>query len=188
MLYESVAHAIGKTPLVSLSRIVSNHKLQGRLIAKLEHLNPGSSKKDRVAKRMILDAYETGKLRKGQPVVELTSGNTGIGLAIVCSCFGHPFTAVMSKGNSIERARMMKALGANVVLVEQALGSKPGYVSGEDLKLVQNEAERLVSELGGFRADQFNLLANEDAHYTETGPEIWSEFRPRAFVDVGVSL
>jgi cysteine synthase A len=105
-------------------------------------------------------------------VVELTSGNTGTGLAIVCGVKGYPFVAVMSRGNSMERARMMAALGAEVVLVDQLAGSPPGQVSGGDLELVEREAQRIVRERGAFRADQFRLLGNLRAHYLHTGPEI----------------
>ncbi|HOI45097.1 MAG TPA: pyridoxal-phosphate dependent enzyme, partial [Candidatus Aminicenantes bacterium] len=116
----SIVEAIGETPLVELSRITRG--LGGRILAKLEYLNPGLSKKDRIAPQMIEDAEAQGLLEPGQTVVELTSGNTGTGLAIVCAVKGHPFVAVMSKGNSEERARMMKALGAEVVLVDQLAG------------------------------------------------------------------
>jgi cysteine synthase A len=103
--------------------------------------------------------------------VELTSGNTGTGLAIVCAVKGYPFVAVMSRGNSVERARMMSALGAEVVLVDQLPGSRPGQVSGGDLELVEREAKRIVSARNAFRADQFRLLSNVRAHYLNTGPE-----------------
>ena len=109
--------AIGATPLVELSRITRD--LDGRILAKLDYLNPGGSKKDRIALRMIRDAEASGDLVPGQPVVELTSGNTGTGLAIVCAVTGHQFVAVMSAGNSEERAQMMRALGAEVILVDQ---------------------------------------------------------------------
>jgi len=121
-----VTEAIGDTPLVCLSRLAEQYGVKGRILAKLEYLNPGYSKKDRIAKQIVLDAIKSGELRKGQTVVELTSGNTGTGLAIVCCVMKHPFVAVMSKGNSIERAKMMNALGAEVVLVDQAAGSIPG--------------------------------------------------------------
>mgnify|MGYP000989395712 CR=1 FL=1 len=127
----SAVEAIGRTPLVELSRAAAG--LDGRIVAKLEYLSPGLSKKDRIARQMIDDARADGTLRPGQTVVELTSGNTGTGLAIVCGVLGHPFVAVMSRGNSVERARMMAALGAEVVLVDQAPGSQQGRVSGEDL-------------------------------------------------------
>jgi cysteine synthase A len=166
----SVLGAIGNTPLIELSRITRGVK--GRILAKLEYLNPGFSKKDRIALQMIEEAEAAGTLQPGQTVVELTSGNTGTGLSIVCSVKGYPFVAVMSKGNSIERARMMKALGAEVVLVDQLPDSTPGQVSGGDLELVEREAQRLVRERQAFRADQFNLASNARAHYLHTGPEI----------------
>jgi cysteine synthase A len=138
----------------------------------LEYLNPGFSKKDRIARQIIEDAEAAGELRPGQTVVELTSGNTGTGLAIVCGLKGYPFVAVMSKGNSAERARMMTALGAEVVLVDQLPGSVPGEVSGGDLELVEQEARKLVDGRKAFRADQFRHTGNFRAHYLHTGPEI----------------
>ena len=123
-LLPSAVEAIGSTPLVELARITRN--LDGRIIAKLEFLNPGYSKKDRIARQMIEDAETDGSLQPGQTVVELTSGNTGTGLAIVCAVKGYPFVAVMSRGNSTERARMMRALSAEVVLVDQLPGSSAG--------------------------------------------------------------
>jgi len=166
----SAVEAIGRTPLVELARLTQG--LDGRLLAKLEYLSPGFSKKDRIARQMIEDAEATGDLQPGQTVVELTSGNTGTGLAIVCGVKGYPFVAVMSRGNSMERARMMAALGAEVVLVDQLPGSEPGQVSGGDLALVEQEAQRITEERGAYRADQFHLAGNRRAHYLHTGPEI----------------
>jgi len=165
----SVLEAIGETPVVELSRLTRG--MPGRLLAKLECLNPGFSKKDRVARQIIEDAEKEGRLRPGQTVVELTSGNTGLGLAIVCALKGHPFVAVMSRGNSPERAQMMRAFGADVELVDQAPGSAPGRVSGADLDLVEKRTEEVVRERQAFRADQFNAVANFRAHYLHTGPE-----------------
>jgi cysteine synthase A len=102
--------------------------LNGHILAKLEYLNPGFSKKDQIAKQIIVDAKESGKLQPGQTVVELTSGNTAMGLAIVCGVWGYPFVGVMSVGNSMEQACMMKALGVKVVMVDQESGSIPGQV------------------------------------------------------------
>jgi cysteine synthase A len=141
-LFTSVIQAIGDTPVVELSRFGSD--LDGRILAKLEYLNPGFSKKDRIARQIIEDAEAEGQLSPGQTVVELTSGNTGTGLAIVCGVKGYPFVAVMSRGNSVERARMMAALGAEVVLVDQLPGSQPGRVSGGDLERVEQVTQRLV--------------------------------------------
>jgi cysteine synthase A len=169
-LLPSTIEAIGQTPLVELSRLTRRNN--GRVLAKLDYLNPGFSKKDRIARQIIEDAEVAGLLSPGQTVVELTSGNTGTGLAIVCGVKGYKFVAVMSKGNSRERARMMSALGAEVVLVDQLPGSMPGQVSGGDLELVEREAQRLTVERNAFRADQFNLESNARAHYLNTSQEI----------------
>ncbi|MFB3829338.1 MAG: PLP-dependent cysteine synthase family protein [Bryobacteraceae bacterium] len=169
-MHESVVQAIGQTPLVEAQRI--SRAAGGRILVKLEYLNPGFSKKDRIARQIIEDAEAAGDLRPGQTVVELTSGNTGTGLAIVCSVKGYPFVAVMSRGNSPERALMMEALGAEVVLVDQCSESAPGRVSGDDLARVEEAAGRIVRERGAFRADQFRNRGNFRAHYLHTGPEI----------------
>jgi cysteine synthase A len=174
-LLPSVIEAIGATPLVELSRISKG--LNGRILAKLDYLNPGFSKKDRIARQIIEDAEKNGALRPGQTVVELTSGNTGTGLAIVCGVKGYPFVAVMSRGNSMERARMMTALGAEVVLVEQLPDSIPGQVSGGDLELVEMRSRELVNERKAFRADQFHSQGNFLAHYLHTGPEFLRQSR-----------
>ncbi len=181
----SVVEAMGDTPLVELSRAAAALGLEGRLLAKLDNLLPGYSKKDRAARRTIESARATGMLAPGQTVVELTSGNMGTGLAIVCAVAGHPFVAVMSAGNSPERARMMRALGAEVVLVPQAAGGRPGEVSGADLALVEEEAQRQTAARDAFRADQFARPENWQAHYHSTGPEIWeqSEGAVTAFCD-----
>ncbi len=171
ILLKSAIEAIGSTPLVELSRLTDGLGLEGRILAKLDYLNPGFSKKDRIARQIIEDAERSGDLRPGQTVVELTSGNTGTGLAIVCGVKGYPFVAVMSKGNSRERARMMAALGAEVVLVDQLPDSTAGKVSGGDLELVECKAREIVSERNAFRADQFLLEGNFKAHYLHTGPE-----------------
>ena len=170
---DSVVDAIGATPLVRLTRLTRG--LEGTILAKLDYLNPGFSKKDRAAKGIIEDAERTGALRPGQTVVELTSGNMGTGLAIVCAVKGYPFVAVMSRGNSPERARMMRALGAEVVLVDQLPGSIPGQVSGGDLELVEREARRLTEARGAFRADQFTREGNWRAHHDGTGGEFWEQ-------------
>ena len=169
----SAVEAIGETPLVEMSRI--GRGSGGHILAKLEYLNPGYSKKDRIARQIVEDAEADGSLEPGQTVVELTSGNTGTGLTIVCAVKGHPFVAVMSRGNSAERARMMRALGAEVVLVEQTAESQPGQVSGSDLQLVEETAQRIARERGAFRADQFRHAGNFRAHYLHTGPEIWEQ-------------
>ncbi|MDI4645930.1 PLP-dependent cysteine synthase family protein [Cohnella hashimotonis] len=175
--------AIGQTPVVRLSRLTAG--LDGEIYAKLEYLNPGFSKKDRAARAIIEEAEAGGLLSPGQTVVELTSGNMGTGLAIVCAAKGYPFVAVMSKGNSIERARMMKALGAEVILVDQAPGALEGQVSGEDLRLVELVTERIALERNAFRADQFNRMGSVHAHQYGTAQEAWEQTDGQidAFVD-----
>jgi cysteine synthase A len=172
-LLPSVIEAIGETPLVELSRLTRD--VDGRILAKLEFLNPGYSKKDRIARQMIEDAEAEGRLKPGATVIELTSGNTGTGLAIVCAANGYKFVAVMSRGNSMERARMMQALGAEVVLVDQLPDSTPGQVSGGDLALVEKKTQEIVRERQAFRADQFQLAGSMRAHYLHTAPEIFRQ-------------
>jgi cysteine synthase A len=174
-LRRSIVEVVGGTPLLELTRVVEKRRLQGRLLVKLEYLNPGYSKKDRIALEMIREARSSGALQPGQTVVELTSGNTGTGLALVCQALGHPFVAVMSQGNTVERARMMRALGAEVVLVEQAPGSPPNQVSGADLALVEIRTRELVRERSAFRANQFEFESNCLAHERHTGPELWEQ-------------
>jgi cysteine synthase A len=174
-LLNSIIGAIGNTPLVRLDRLTQRHGVEGTILAKLDYLNPGFSKKDRAALGIIEKAERDGVLRPGQTVVELTSGNMGTGLAIVCGIKGYPFVAVMSKGNSEERARMMRALGAEVILVDQLPGSTVGQVSGGDLALVDHAAQRITAERNAFRADQFNREGNWLAHYETTGPEMWAQ-------------
>jgi cysteine synthase A len=171
-LFSSVIGAMEGSPLVALDRLTKTAGVEGRILAKLDYLLPGFSKKDRAARRIIEDARAAGELRPGQTVVELTSGNMGTGLAIVCGVLGHPFVAVMSAGNSLERARMMRALGAEVVLVPQTTGATPGNVSGADLDLVEIEAKRLTRARNAFRADQFERQSNAAAHEDGTGAEI----------------
>jgi cysteine synthase A len=171
---KSVLEAIGNTPLVELERLVKHWKLEGRILAKLDNLNPSASKKDRIALGMIREAERKGLLKPGQTVIEETSGNTGNGLALVCSVLGYPFIAVMSKGNSIERVRICNAFGAKVVRVDQAPGSKPGEVSAADLDLVMEETERLTKELGAFCVGQFHNADNALAQEI-TGDEMWEQ-------------
>ena len=172
-LAPSIVEVIGRTPVIELARITRGKP--GRIVAKLDYLNPGFSKKDRIARQIIDDAVADGTLQPGQTVVELTSGNTGTGLAIVCAVRGFPFVAVMSEGNSRERARMMRALGAEVVLVPQAPDSIAGQVTGEDLALVEVRAQELTRERGAFRANQFLNRSGVLAHQEHTGPELWEQ-------------
>ena len=149
---ESILDTIGRTPLVALARLTGG--LNRRILAKVEFLNPGASVKDRIGLRMIEDAECRGLLRPGGTVIEVTSGNTGMGVAIVCAVKGYRMIAVMSEGNTIERRQMMKAVGAEVELVPQAPGSTPGYVSGEDLALVGRQRVEHGLEERGVLVDQ----------------------------------
>lgn len=169
----SILDSIGKTPLVALDRLAAG--CPGRVALKIEYFNPGFSIKDRIALKIIEDAERAGKLRPGGTVIELTSGNTGTGLAVVCAVKGYHLIAVMSEGNSLERRRMLAALGARVELVPQASGARSGQVSKEDLELVDRRTEELTRELGAFRADQFNNASNVEAHELTTGAEIWEQ-------------
>lgn len=173
-------NAIGNTPLVALDRV---SPFKGRLFAKMEYLLPGGSVKDRAAKRIILDALESGRLKPGQPVVEMTSGNMGAGLAVVCSVTGNPFYVTMSEGNSPARARMMEDLGAKVITVPQVDGT-PGKVTGSDIRAATEAAINIAKEKNGFYVDQFNNDSGVTAHFEGTGPEIWDALAGRigAFV------
>ena len=183
MVYADAAALIGRTPIVELQRLARDKR--GALFAKVEFFSPGFSKKDRIARQIIDDAFADGRLKPGDTVVELTSGNTGTGLAIVCGVRGLRFVAVMSAGNSPERRRMMEALGARVEIVPQASGSTPGQVSGQDLALVENRAQELTRALKAFRADQFQNRSNVRAHEEGTAREIWDDLGDRvtAFCD-----
>jgi len=187
-LLNNILEAIGNTRLVDCSRLVDHYGLDGKMLAKLEYLNPGFSKKDRVGLHMIIEAEERGLIQRGDTVVELTSGNTGTGLALACGVKGYNFVAVMSKGNSMERARMMRALGAEVFLVEQSPDSVPGQVSGRDLELVEEKAREVVRERSAFRADQFKLYGNVKGEEL-SGEEIWRDTAGGldAFVDMAGS-
>lgn len=181
----SVLDLVGATPAVFLDRLTA--AFPGRVLLKMESANPGGSIKDRVALRCLEDAERRGELAAGVPVVELTSGNMGIGLAMACAVKGYRFVAVMSEGNSPERRRVLTAYGAEVVLVPQAPGGRPGRVSGEDLALVEVRTEALARERKGWRPDQFRNPSNAAAHEATTGPEIWVQAQDaggplRAFV------
>lgn len=169
-----ITQAIGNTPLLRLDRITRHLDLEGTIFAKLEHLNPSFSKKDRIALGMIDLAERNGLLKQGQPVLEVTSGNTGTGAALVCTAKGYRFICVMSRGNSVERVKMVEAFGGEVVLVDQAPGAIKGKVSGADMDLVKMEAERLVKEMGALYLNQFNNPDNSLAQ-TVAAREMWEQ-------------
>jgi cysteine synthase A len=162
-----VLDLIGDTSLVSLDRV---HSGPGRVVAKAEFLQPGGSMKDRVARAVLASARGDGRLAPGGVVVEMTSGNMGAGLAVVCAALGHPLVVTISTGNSPQRARMLEALGAEVVLVPQVDGT-PGRVTGADLAAAVAAAEEIAAARNGFYVDQFNAPEAPRAH-EETGREI----------------
>ncbi|MCL2618338.1 MAG: cysteine synthase family protein [Defluviitaleaceae bacterium] len=169
-----ITQAIGNTPLLRLDRIKQHFGYIGDIYAKLEYLNPSFSKKDRIALGMIELAEQKGLLKPGQPVIEMTSGNTGTGLAMVCSAKGYKFICVLSRGNSIERMRMIEAFGGELRLVDQAPGAVKGKVSGEDMLLVEQEADRLVEETGAFYVNQFKNFDNAEAQGA-AAVEMWNQ-------------
>ena len=165
-IYTSADQLIGKTPLLELTHIEKEEKLEARLLAKLEYFNPAGSVKDRVAKAMIDDAEAKGLLKEGSVIIEPTSGNTGIGLAAVAAARGYRIIIVMPETMSVERRVLMKAYGAELVLTEGAKGMK-GAIA---------RADELAKEIpGGFIPGQFVNPANPAAHKATTGPEIWAD-------------
>ena len=165
-IYTSADQLIGKTPLLELTHIEKEEKLEARLLAKLEYINPAGSVKDRIAKAMIDDAEAKGLLKEGAVIIEPTSGNTGIGLAAVAAARGYRIIIVMPETMSVERRQLMKAYGAELVLTEGAKGMK-GAIA---------KAEELAREIpGGFIPGQFVNPANPAAHRATTGPEIWAD-------------
>ena len=165
-IYTSVEQLIGHTPLLELKHIEASEQLEARLLAKLEFLNPAGSAKDRVAKAMIDDAEAKGVLKEGSVIIEPTSGNTGIGLAVMAAARGYRAIIVMPDTMSMERRLLMTAYGAELVLTPGAKG-----MSGAIEK-----AEELAREIpNAFIPDQFANPANADAHRLTTGPEIWTD-------------
>ena len=165
-IYTSVDQLIGKTPLVELSHIEAEEKLEAKILAKLEYFNPAGSVKDRIAKAMIDKAEATGALREGSVIIEPTSGNTGIGLASVAAARGYRIIIVMPETMSVERRQLMKAYGAELVLTEGAKGMK-GAIA---------KANELAAEIpNSFVPGQFVNPANPEAHFKTTGPEIYDD-------------
>ncbi|XP_034831506.1 cysteine synthase-like [Maniola hyperantus] len=179
-ILSSALELIGNTPLLALDRLWTG---PGRILAKCEFMNPGASIKDRSSLYMIQNARKTGELQPGGPVLEVTSGNQGCGIAVVCAVLGHHATLTMSKGNSVQRAIHMEALGADCVRVPQVEGTY-GNVTLADVKAAEAEGLRLVAERGAFYVNQFNNEMNSASHYFNTGPEIWRQtgHRVDAFV------
>lgn len=165
-IYKSVEELIGKTPLVELSNLEKKLELNATLLAKVEAGNPGGSAKDRVAKRMVEDAEKAGLLKAGATIIEPTSGNTGIGLAVMAAARGYRAIIVMPDTMSMERRLLMTAFGAELVLTEGAKGMKGAI----------EKAEELAKEIpNSFIPGQFDNPSNPAAHYETTGPEIWED-------------
>lgn len=176
----SALDLIGNTPIVALDRL---HPGPGRILAKCEFMNPGASIKCRSSLYMIKNAIKSGELKPGTPVVEVSSGNQGCGLAVVCSILGHPLTITMSKGNSVQRSIHMEALGAKCIRVPQVEGTY-GNVTVNDVKAAEELGLKIVEETNAYYVNQFNNHANSLAHYSTTGPEIWKQTgqRVNAFI------
>jgi len=166
MYYENILKLIGNTPLVKLNKLTNG--LRATVLAKIEFSNPGGSIKDRVGLAMVEDAEAKGLLKPGSTIVEATSGNTGIGLALAGRVKGYRVILVMTDKVGMEKRNYLKALGAEVVIVpKEAAPDSPDYY--------RNKAKSLASEIsGGINLNQYANESNPDIHYKTTGPEIWS--------------
>ena len=162
---KNLTELIGNTPLVQLSNFAKKQGVKAKLIVKLEAYNPAGSVKDRIALSMVEDAEAKGLLKPGGTIVEPTSGNTGIGLAMVAAVKGYALTIVMPDTLSVERRSLLKALGAELVLTPGAEGMK-GAIA---------QAEEIVAETGAFMPQQFENTANPKVHAETTGEEIWRD-------------
>lgn len=165
-IYKSADELIGHTPLLELSHIEKEFGLKANVIAKVEYFNPGGSVKDRIAKAMLDDAEQAGKLKPGSVIIEPTSGNTGIGLASVAAARGYRIIIVMPETMSVERRQLMKAYGAELVLTEGAKGMKGAIAKAEELA---------KENPNSFIPGQFVNPANPKAHFETTGPEIYED-------------
>lgn len=163
MIYNSILDTIGNTPIIKINKLAPQHV---NMYVKVESFNPMASVKDRLAHAIILDAEANNKLKPGQTVIEATSGNTGIALAMVCAAKGYPFVAVMTETFSIERRKLIRALGGKVVLT-------PAAERGTGMVKI---AEQLAEKNNWFLAKQFENLANPAYHRSTTGPEILRDF------------
>ena len=165
-VYSKIIDTIGKTPLVELTNLEKKYNLKARIIAKVESFNPGGSVKDRIAKAMIEKAEKEGLINQDTVLVEPTSGNTGIGLAMVAASKGLRIILTMPETMSVERRNLLKAYGAELVLTEGAKGMK-GAIA---------KAEELAKEIpNSFIPSQFTNMANPNIHYLTTGPEIFED-------------
>lgn len=177
MIYNSITELIGGTPLLRLNRYEKSRALKAEIIAKLEYFNPAGSVKDRVALNMVLDAEEKGLLKAGGTIIEPTSGNTGIGLALVCAARGYKLILTMPETMSEERRRLIRAYGAEIVLTPGAEGMSGAIKKAEELK---NSVE------GSILAGQFENPANPEAHRKTTAQEILKDAGKVDFFVAGV--
>lgn len=161
-VYENILDTIGSTPMVEMNRLSAAHGVKARIIAKIESRNPGGSTKDRAALYMIRDAEQAGKLKPGMLLVEPTSGNTGLGLALAAAVLGYKLVLTMPDTMSIERRKLAAAYGAEIVLT-------PGR---DGMRGAVEAAERIAREQNGFIPGQFDNPANANAHYMTTAREI----------------
>ena len=165
-IYKKVTDLVGNTPILELGNYEEKHNLEAKILAKLEYFNPAGSVKDRIAREIILDALETGKLTKDSVIIEPTSGNTGIGLASVAASLGIRIIITMPETMSVERRNLMKAYGAELVLTDGTKGMK-GAIA---------KADELAKEIpNSFIPGQFVNELNPRAHKRTTGPEIWED-------------
>ncbi len=165
-LYNSVTELIGRTPVLKFNNYAESEKLEASVIGKLEFFNPAGSVKDRVAKRMIEDAEKSGIIKPGATIIEPTSGNTGIGLAAVAAAKGYRAIMTMPETMSIERRKLLKGYGAEIVLTEGSKGMSGAIAKADEL---QKEIE------GAVILGQFVNPSNPKAHFETTGPEIWED-------------
>lgn len=162
----TVTELIGGTPLLRLHKMEEKFGAQAEVIAKVEFFNPAGSVKDRVGYNMVIEAEKEGRLKPGGTIIEPTSGNTGVGIAMTCAARGYKAIMVMPESMSVERRTLLKALGAELVLTDKELGMQ-GSV---------DKAKELLEEIpGSIIAGQFENPANPQAHYETTGPEIWED-------------
>lgn len=165
-IYKNVAELVGRTPILELSNYEKKYDLKASILAKLEYFNPAGSVKDRIAKKILLEAWESGKINKDSVIIEPTSGNTGIGLASIAAALGIRIIITMPETMSVERRNLMKAYGAELVLTDGAKGMK-GAIA---------KADELAAEIeGSFIPGQFVNQLNPQVHRETTGPEIWQD-------------
>ncbi len=162
---KNLTQLVGNSPLVELKRLGAAQGAAGRIVAKVEYFNPGGSVKDRIALAMIEDAERRGVLKPGGTIIEPTSGNTGIGLAMVCAAKGYRLVVAMPESMSVERRALVAAYGAEVVLTPAPLGMKGAVARAEELR---------QSTPGAITLGQFDNPANPEVHYATTGAEIWT--------------